>query len=239
MPGTADPIRVGANSEVGSGAELKDKVKEALGGVVGGVVGNIFGGGRIGTGGGSSSGGTDPKLAKDPIPDDNKKVFTDPNTGIKISVGMTPTADGLQVSTAIVDSPDDGTFQTIYLQDPEGRKAGPTRYDIYELYQDWELTVSWTYDRWVNGEHVEHDEGGWSEEGRDILGTFAIPQENDGLWNRLGFSTATKGVRSLGAFFPISNELLQSEPMKLVIHVTRPGEEPVTTVPFVISVPPC
>ncbi len=101
------------------------------------------------------------------------------------------------------------------------------------------MTVTWTYDRWVDGEHVEHREGGWSEGGRNILGTFKVPRENDGIWNQLGFSNTVMGVKGLGTFFPISSELLQSQPMTLVVHVTQPDKDPVTTIPFVISVPPC
>ncbi len=148
---------------------------------------------------------------------------------------MTP--GGLLVSTNILESPnDDSTFQTIYLMDPEGRKAGPTGYDVYEMYADWKLTVTWTEDRYVNGKHVSHKEGGWSEEGRDILGTFTVPREGEGIWSKLGFSNAAQGVKSLGTSFPISPGLLAAQPMSLVIHVTTPDEDPVTTVPFVIGI---
>ena len=247
------PITVGANSEVGSGGKLREKVSEFAGGALGGLPPGLGGGGIPGLGGSGGGGGgpadlsgtgpgggvQEPQLATDPVPDDRKILLTDAATGTKIRVGMVPTPHGIQVSSTIVEAPGDGTFQTIYVQDSEGHKAGPIGYTIYELYQDWKLTVTWTYDRWVNGEHVEHREGGWSESGRNILDTFTVPMENDGVWNKLGFSTATQGVKSLGTLFPVGRELLQSTPMTVVIHVTQPDKDPVTTIPFVISVPPC
>lgn len=254
----AGPITVGANSDVGSGARMKKKAMGAVGGLVGGLMGgggSPFGGsagGGIGMGGGgmspfgggpprtttSGSGGKDIKTVTDPIPQENKRIFTDPATGIKIAVGIQVTPNGLLVSTDILNSPDKGTFQTVYLMDPKGRRAGPTRYDIYQLYMDWKLTVTWTRDRWVNGQHVEHSEGGWSEGGRDILGTFEVPRGKDGIWSKMGFSNASEGIMGLGAFFPISSQLLQSQPMNLVIHITRPSQTTVTTAPFVIGMTP-
>ena len=251
----AQPIIVGDNAEVGSGARLKQKVTEAAGNLLGGAVGGLFGGSGgnsgggsfpfgggspFGGGGGSSppSGGNGPDIetTDDPVAEDKKRIFTDPATGTKIAVGTRMTPDGLLVSTNILESPDDGTFQTLYLLDPEGKKAGPSRYDVYEMYQDWKLTVHWTEDRYVNGKHVSHREGGWSEEGRNILGTFKVPHGKDGIWNKMGFSNAVQGIKGLGALFPIKPGLLSAQPMNLVVHITKPGEDTVTTVPFVIGI---
>lgn len=243
----ARPITVGANAEVGSGARLKQKVTEAVGKLLGGAIGGFFGGGGGGGGGGgfpfggggskpSSGSGDDIKTVDDPIAKEKKRIFTDPASGTKIAVGTRMTPDGLLVSTTILESPGDGTFQTIYLMDPEGRKAGPIRYDAYEMYVDWKLTVAWTEDHYINGKHVSHKEGGWSKEGHNILGTFTVPRKGEGIWSKLGFSNAVQGVKSLGTLFPISPSLLAAKPMSLVVHVTKPGEDPVITTPFVVGI---
>jgi len=149
---------------------------------------------------------------------------------------MTP--KGLHISTTILDSPDKGTFQTVYLMDDKGNKAGPVRYEIYEFYREWTLTVSWTYTRWSGGKQIEHRDGGWSESGRDILGTFAVPKENDGIWKQMGFSNAVAGIKGLGTLFPVTPKMLQNQRMHLVVHVTKPAQQAVNTTGYVMSMPP-
>ncbi|HUU50654.1 MAG TPA: hypothetical protein VMW81_06830 [Nitrospinota bacterium] len=232
----AEPINVGSNSAVGTGAQTKQKVVETVGGALGGMLGGL---GPMSFGGrGDDVGDSEPELAEDPVPETVKRVFTDPATGTKIKVGGKMTPDGLRISTTILDSPDKGTFQAVYLMDDKGNKAGPVLYDIYELYQEWTLTVSWTYTRWSGGEQIEHKEGGWSESGSNILGTFAVPKENDGIWKQMGFSNAVAGVRGLGTLFPVNPEMLQNQPMHLVVHVTKPSQQAVNTTGYVMSMPP-
>jgi len=235
-PPADQAIIVGSNADVGSGARRQAKVEETVGGLVGGLLGG--GGGGLFGGGGSEDvgGGNEPDTQADPVPDSARQRFTDPATGAVILVGAVPTADGLLFSIYIDDAPGDGTFQTVFLENPRGQRAGPLGYSIFHLYQEWSLTVSWTYDRWVDGQHVEHREGGWDEQGRDFLGTFRVPAEGQGIWRRLGFDNAVMGVRGLGTQFPITTERLQAEPVDLVIHITRPQEDPVTTIPFIINV---
>lgn len=247
----ATPLRVGTHSEVGSGARATQKAGETAGNLLGSALGGLSRGGGFGIGpmggrGGSmmnaplhsGSSSDQPATKPDPIPQSEKRIFTDPASGVRLAVGGKMTPEGLLVSASILDSPDDGTFQDIHLQNPEGQLAGPIEYLIYELYQDWSLKVWWTRDTFVNGQHVKHEEGGWSASGRNFLGTFALPREGEGLWKRLGFSNAAKGARSLGALFPLAPETAQTVPFNLVIHITRPGQEVVTTVPFVLAMPP-
>ena len=233
----AQPVSVGKNADVGTGARRKQKVAEQatgmLGGALSGLTKGVFGGR-----GGDDKAEKAPKLAKDPCSDSMKRTFSDPATGTKIRVGGKMTQKGLHISTTILDSPDKGTFQTVYLMDDNGNKAGPTLYEIYELYREWTLTVSWTYTRWSGGKQIEHKEGGWSEGGRDILGTFAVPKENDGIWKQMGFSNAVAGIKGLGALFPIAPEILQTDRMHLVVHVTRPAQQAVNTTAYVMSMPP-
>lgn len=233
----AEPINVGSNSAVGTGARVKQKVMEQAGGMLGGALGGLTGG-MFGGGGGDDVGDNEPELAEDPVPETVKRVFTDPATGTKIKVGGKMMPDGLRISTTILDSSDKGTLQAVYLMDDKGNKAGPVLYDIYELYQEWTLTVSWTYTRWSGGKEIENREGGWSESGSNILGTFAVPSENDGIWKRMGFSNAVAGISGLGTLFPVTPEMLQNQPMHLVVHVTRPSQQAVNTTSYVMSMPP-
>jgi hypothetical protein len=230
---SARPLRVGINGDVGSGARASQKMTETLGGLLGGLLGGRGGGSGFGAPSGGDAG--KPDLMTDPVPATAKRRFVDSASGSEIELGTQMTPNGLLVSAALTKSADDGTFQTIYLQDAQGRRAGPVEYFIYSLYEDWTLTVSWTYDRWVNNQHVEHRQGGWSESGSNMLGSFMVPAEGDGIWRQLGFSNGVRGIKTLGMLFPVSAERMTQQPMHLVVHVTRPSLEPVVTTPFVIS----
>jgi len=125
------PINVGDNSAVGTSARVKQKAMKQAGGMLGSALGGISRG-MFGGGGGGDSKTKEPKQCKDPVSDNFKRVFADPATGTKIRVGGQMTSKGLHISTTILDSPDKGTFQTVYLMDDKGNKAGPVRYEIYE-----------------------------------------------------------------------------------------------------------
>ena len=51
----------------------------------------------------------------------------------------------------------------------------------------------------------------------------------------MGFSNASYGARELALRFDHAGAALQ-QPLDLVVQVTRPGGNPVTTVPFVVQV---
>ncbi|WP_193369135.1 hypothetical protein [Pelagibius marinus] len=232
-------VSVGPNDKVGSSAQLGQDIKKSLGG--GGGLGGLLGGGGGSTFGSKkpktvpnrAGGGKQPKTQDDPIDDGDKVAQEIGDT--ELETGAMLVSDGLLVSTRIEDSPGDGTFQAVFLEDGQGRRMTPDRYEIYDLWREWTLTVWWTYDRWVDGQHVEHKEGGWSESGRETAQIAALQPgsaQEEGVWNRLGFSSAAKGVQGLGAHFALKPEDL-SEPVDLVIHTTLPEEDPVTTQPIV------
>lgn len=234
----AEPINVGENSAVGTGARVKQKVMEQAGGMLGGALGGLTGG-MFSGGGGDDSETEEPELAKDPVSDNFKRTFTDPATGTKIRVGGQMTPKGLHISTTILDSPDKGTFQTVYLMDDKGNKTGPILYEIYDLYLEWMLTVFYKeYSRSARGEEIVHNEWSWSTSGRDMLGTFVVPKENDGIWKQMGFPNAVAGIKGLGTLFPINPDVLQNQRMHLVVHVTRPSLQAVNTTGYVMSIPP-
>lgn len=240
---TLTPIPVGSKGTVGCDAKLKEDVAKTLGGFGGGGgLGALGGGNRsfgLGGGGGSSSrspsrssSSSEPKISPDPVPTDMKSVYIG-DYASALSFGTRFTDKNLWVSAGIEKAPCQGTFQTAYLQDPlTGQKAGPTDYLLTGLYLDWKLTVSWTYDRWVNSEHVEHREGGWQDSGREILGTWTVPKDGKGVWNDLGWNTAVAGAKSMAFGFPITYADFAKKPYDIVVHVTNPDVDPVKTIPF-------
>ncbi|TQV77802.1 hypothetical protein [Denitrobaculum tricleocarpae] len=232
---------VGANDKIGSGARLKNKVKEAFGGGfgVGGSGGNSIGGGfgqgrsTFGSGGGRPAIGPKPDLDDDPIDDDDK--VTQEAQGVELASGALWTDEGLLVSISIEDSPGDGTFQSVFLEDSEGRRRAPDEIRLYGLWHEWHLSVTWTYRAWVDNELVKEESGGWSADGRNVYVVSSLTEgtaQDAGLWRMMGFKTANKGMRSIGALFKIRREDL-ARPMDLVVHTTLPEESPVTTVPIV------
>ncbi len=238
-PAAHKSVSVGPNDKVGSSAQLGQDIKKSLGGGAG--LGGLLGGGGGGTFGSKkpnpvpnrAGGGKQPKTVDDPIDDDNKVAQEIGDT--ELEVGAMLVGDGLLVSAHIDEAPGDGTFQAVFLEDARGRRMTPDRYEIYDLWREWTLNVWWTYDRWVDGQHVEHREGGWTESGRETMQIAALQPGSageEGIWNRLGFSSAAKGVQTLGAHFALKPEDL-AEPVDLVIHTTLPEEDPVTTQPVV------
>ncbi|WP_372783968.1 hypothetical protein [Phenylobacterium sp.] len=222
------PIEVGANAKVGSGARARDKAVSTAVGLVGGLLGGGGGGG----GGGGSDG---PKLSVCRIADKEMTVFDDPATGVSLKVGAKRSGDKVVVFADVAKSPDDGTFQAAWLQDGDGARQAPRDLGICELWGEWKLTVSWTRTTYVNDQVVSRESGGWSRSGEfHIPGTISTAAAPDGLWKRLGFSNASHGARRIALTYDAPRAKLAAGPLGLVIHVTRPGQNPVTTAPFAL-----
>lgn len=243
-----DPIEIGANMEVGSGAELANNAKnKAMGSLLGGSssfgMGSSGGkSGGIGSMFGNSGGDAEgPETGSDPT----TGAFTDGRSGgidfsLRANIGP---GNKLTLSLKLNDVPGDGTFHSQWLQDSDGNVHLPTKYIIITLYRDWSLTVSWTYDRYVDGQHVEHREGGWSESGRDTLASIRLDftgekgREN-AIWNRLGFDTATKGVSHLVTQYDLPSVVTNGAcPVLMKNFVSMPDEDPVTAVPLLSEIP--
>lgn len=221
-----DPIEVGSNSKVGSGAQLRAKVG---GMAMGALMGAIGGGG----GGGGGSDGPDLWTCK--IKDSEYTVFDDPATGVSLKVGAKRAKGGkVVIFSEIAKSPDKGTFQTAFLENPTtGETQGPTDVGPCDLWGEWKLTVSWTKTTYVNGQVVDRQSGGWSKTGLfSIPGALSKVDAPDGLWKRMGFSSASNGAREIGMIYDVP---AGGGPLTFVIHVTRPKGDPVTTVPFVLT----
>ncbi|MFZ5670352.1 MAG: hypothetical protein ACOY4K_12735 [Pseudomonadota bacterium] len=219
-----DPITVGPNSKVGSGAQLRGK----LGGM---ATSALLG--ALGAGGGGG-GGSEPQLWTCKIKESEMTLFEDPVTGVSIRVGARRAKDKVVVFTDIVKSPDKGTFQTAFLERPStGEVLAPSDVGPCDLWGEWKLTVSWTRSTYVDGQLVKRESGGWSEGGFfRIPGVLSKVDAPDGLWKRMGFSNASHGVRDMAAIFDVPPG---GGPLTYVVHVTRPKGDPVTTVPFVLT----
>ena len=222
-----DPITVGPNGKVGSGARLRAKV----GGMALGALA-----GALGAGGGGGGGGSDgPNLWTCKIKDSEYTVFDDPATGVSLRVGAKRAKDGkVVIFSEIARSPDKGTFQTAFLESPmTGETQAPGDVGPCDLWGEWKLTVSWTKTTYVDGQMVSQEHGGWQKTGLfSIPGVLSKVDAPDGLWKRMGFSNASNGAREIGMIFDVPPG---GGPLTFVIHVTRPKGDPVMTVPFVLT----
>jgi hypothetical protein len=223
-PGRA-PIKIGSNGKVGSGARAAKKLVSTLGGLAGGLLGGGGGGG-----GGGGKGG--PPLADCKIKDSEKTVFTDPETGISLRVAAKRAGDTLVVFADVAKSPDKGTFQSGWIETPEGDLQAPRRADICAMWGEWSLTVSWTRETYVDGNLVSRETGGYREGGRFSLpGLISTDDKPAGLWKQFGFSNAQAGAREVALSYALPRRQAGS-PMNLLVHVTRPSRNPVDTKPF-------
>lgn len=238
-------ITVGPNDKYGTGAELKSKAKGMAMGALGGMLG---GGGKSMGGIGSPMGGSsqkDPPTEKDPVSDRDKveqEVENDDGDEVETAVGFTWGKDGnLLISAEIEDADQDGTFQTIFIDNMHGSRYRAFIYYLYDVYYKWKLTVSWTHDKYRNGEHIYHDEGQEITTGTEKVGSFEVfnflDEESvihEAAWNILGFGSALKGPKGIGAKFKITKQdFLKSPRMSVVIHVTQPENKQVDTIPLV------
>lgn len=236
---------IGANSEYGTGAQMKNKARDMATGAAMSTVGGLLGGSGISLGGGGDDGigspvrgggnSDGPKLDNDPLKFDFS--FSDFD-GFKIGTRAGFTDKGFVVSQEIEGSPDgNSTFHATWLQDSNGRAIMPKQFYIYDIYRDHKLTVWWTYDHWTNGVHDDHDEGIETTQWREDIGSFKARFGGDkgfenSIWYQSGYDTAVKGVRHMGALYDIAPEDLMGDcGLASVTHLTLPGQDPVTTIP--------
>ncbi len=225
-------MTIGPNNEVGSSAQAANEMRDRATGAVKGAATKALTS-LLGFGGGGGSGG--PKTDRDRSRGDFVRISNDDT---ELDVRASWRDDQLIVSTEIEDTPGNGTFHAQWIEDVEGNTYLPTRYLIFKMYRDWKLTVSWTEDHYVNGEHVFHDEGQEISTGSDHLGTWNIFEGAEGIansiWGMLGFDTAAKGVKHLGAMYDLPPTAFpDTGQMRLINHISLPDNDPVTTIPVV------
>ena len=160
-------------------------------------------------------------------------VFDDPAIGNSLKVGARRSGDKVMVFADIAKSPDDGSFQTAYLQDGGGAQQASSNVGICELWGEWSLSVSWTRTTYVNDQMVSRGSGGFSKSGTfHIPGTISCAAAPDGLWNRVGLSNASHSAHKIALTYDAPKAKLAQGPL---IHVARPGQAPMTTVPFALT----
>ncbi len=234
---------IGPNSEYGSGAAMKDKVKGMAGSALGGLMGGgVNLGGGIGLGGGgrraddaigteATGGGRDakgPPTEKDPT--SGKWDKFDFGYSRRLSHRLAFEDNELIASVKIDEAPGDGTFHAAFLQDGSGNTITP-KYHLYSLYYDWKLTVWWTYDHWTDGVHDYHDEGEEVTTGRNNVGDWKVyDKPESGIWSQYGFGNASKGINGLGMEYDIS-KLNLSCPLRMTTYITEPKADPVIATP--------
>lgn len=238
-----ESFTLGPNNVYGTGAQMKNKAKDMATGAAMGALNNVLGGSGIslGGGGGGDGGSEGPKLDKNPLESEPYKFeWSGFYVGMNAGYGFGD-SNNLLVNQEILESPGgDSTFHAMWLEDMNGRRILPSRYYIYDIYRDHKLTVWWTYDHWTNGVHDAHDEGQEVTTWREDVGSFKLRFGGDegirnSIWYQSGFDTAVKGVRSVGAEFPVSPGDLTGCGLNLVTHLTLPGKDPVITAPVFVN----
>lgn len=221
--GRRQPIVVGPNSKVGSGAQLTKK----LGGM---LVGGLLGAAGVGGGGG---GGGGPQLYTCKIKDSEMTLFTHPS-GLALRVGAKRgKGDTVNIFADIAKSPDKGTFQAALLETPDGGKVqSPSDAGPCDLWGDWQLTVSWTKTTYVNGQMVSQESGGWSEGGKFSLPGMLTKSGPQPMWASMGFSSASHGAKEAFMKFSVPQG---GGPLTFVTYITQPKGDPVMAVPFVMT----
>lgn len=226
-PDPLTPIEVGPKEEVGKEGFAGKQGKKVVSGIISGVLG-----------GESRRGDKGPKTRRDPTRKQEYQFISRAPGDTETGARARWTEDGLLVSARIEESDDKGTFQTIFLQDCSGRRLYPVRIDLYKIWAEHSLSVSWTRTTSVDGQVVGRESGGWSDTWTEDLGTHRDPGETAAgeyppIWQQVGYDRAQAGVQQLGAYFNLDPEALAGTgDLALVTHVTLPDADPVTTVPF-------
>lgn len=247
------PVTIGPREQFGYGQEQKSaEVGKAALSILGGFLGGRGRGGERREGGGpfqaGPSGGDKPRLADDPIKD--KQAFTDTGTGTVIKVGGQYRPDGkLLVSVDVDKAEDKGVVHQAAMErlqaQPDGtckpQAAEPIEWLHYEIWEDWWAKIRiQRYESVDGGPWRKTADTGWRDwgSGSRLLesGMMSADQIPRTAWGSMGADRAFGGPRSAGAVFdPGKPQVVgQPAPERLVVHVTRPGQDPVTTVPFTL-----
>ncbi|MBI4988367.1 MAG: hypothetical protein HZC23_06035 [Rhodocyclales bacterium] len=246
----AQPVTIGPKEQFGytdeqKAAETGKAVLGLLGGFLGGRGG---GGGGGGSGPVSPPGGDKPRLADDPIRD--KQTFTDAQTGTAIKVGAQYRPDGrLLVSVDVDKAEDKGVVHQAVMErlqpQPDGgcktQGAEPIEWLHYEIWEDWWAKIRiQRYESVDGGPWRKTADTGWRDwgSGSRLLesGTMRADQIPRTAWGSMGADRAFGGPRSAGALFDPGKPLVLDKPSpeRLVVHVSQPGKDPVTTIPFTL-----
>jgi hypothetical protein len=222
------PITVGEREAVGQ----KSSGDKAAGAIVAGLSSAVFS--SSGSRGGKSG---KPRTRRDPTRKLDPFEVEHRDSKQVVAARTLWTDQGLLVSAQIDKSPGHGTFQTVFLQSCDGQRLYPQQYEIYKLWSEASLTVSWSKTTTTNGRVTDHQSGGWSDSWTEQFVSISdIPggetAERPATWQQLGFDRAEGGARELGAYFNVTpQDLTGMGDVGLFVHTTRPGLDPVITTP--------
>jgi hypothetical protein len=102
-------------------------------------------GGAVQSGGrGDDENATEPPLYEDPIPKKARMKVKNRDAHVDLDLGGRVATDGILLSTRIDDARDKGTVHEIYLERDDCRRIYPFADYTYELWGEWNLSVSWT-----------------------------------------------------------------------------------------------
>ena len=237
------PIEVGPREKVGKEDFASKQGKKVVGGILGGLLG----------GSGKSDRDNGPKTRRDPSRKLDYSQSDPSQSGLECGTRARWTKDGLLVSSYIQESADKGTFQTVFLEDDKGRRLYPAKIEVYKLWTEHSLSVSWSKTSTANGQVVSQESGGWSDTWSE---TDTWPAESDpgesepgesepgetspeepprlpAVWQQVGFNRAQAGVRQLGAYFSLNPEAFKAlAGLTFYAHITQPEQDPVVTRPL-------
>lgn len=137
-------------------------------------------------------------------------------------------------------------FLAPIIEDADCQVQKPDEQILYRVEQDWRLDLWWSHDRYVNGEHVLHEEGSSFETGTLEHGTVAMPTQGEaeassGLagvvpaWQQFGFASPLGGVRGMGSVFQFS-ERDNRDLINFAVHVALQRGDRIRTVVFPMHV---
>jgi len=239
----AQAVTIGPREKFGYGENQKSaEVGRAAMGLIGGFLGGRGGGSAV-----SPPAAAAPRLAHDPVRD--KQAFTDAATGTVIKVGGQYRPDGKLVVSVDVDSAKDkGVVHQAAMERMQpladgscGRQiAEPVEWLHYAIWEDWWAKIRiQRYESVDGGPWRRTHDSGWKDwgSGTRLLGggTLSADQIPGTAWGSMGADRAFGGPRAAGAVFDPGKPRMVGQPAaneRLVVHVTQPGKDPVTTVPF-------
>ncbi|MEH6473937.1 MAG: hypothetical protein V7752_22180 [Halopseudomonas sp.] len=183
-----------------------------------------------------------PPTVDDPIPESARQAFHDKLSDTELTISGQLTDQGLLLSTGIESAPDKSTFHAVYLERKDCQRTFPDRYLNYRIWLEWSLSVSWT----KTESHYENDNlvsqtstsGGFFDSGEinlaegsvNLADAKMVGEYQQGLlkdlpapiWQQMGFSSPTSGVRDLGSQFDkVDTAKLFNGDSVAVVHVTR------------------
>ncbi len=199
-----------------------------------------------------------PPTVADPISASARQTFHDRISDTEMSIAGKLTDQGLLLSTGIESAPDKSTFHAIYIERKDCQRTFPDRYLNYRIWLEWSLSVSWTKTKsnYQNDNLVSQTRtsGGFFDSGEinlaegsvNLADAKIVSEYQQGLlkdlpapiWQQMGFSSPTSGVRDLGSQFDkIDTATLFNGDSVAVVHVTRvvDGRYVTRALPFTIQ----